>query len=133
MKIGFSFILLLSLCFVCFTQTITKSKDSESRCPQLDISSDTPYDYKLPITYELTLNGGERNENLRFVWTVEKYGRIISGQGTKKIKVETKSEDRYQGLIGTVKIYGLPSGCDDTISASAAIAALKSKKNTFVK
>lgn len=52
--------------------------------------------------------------NVGYVWTIER-GKILEGQGTKKIKILRETTDRVNIIL---KITGLPSNCLDIDQAA---------------
>lgn len=86
-------------------------------CPTISISCPTyiskPGD---PVAFAVSLSGGDPSLNPTYKWQVSA-GKIISGQGTPEIKVDT-SETGGQSITATVEVEGMPPECDRSESCS---------------
>lgn len=94
-------------------------------CPNIYISCPDRVELGKPVTFTSSLTGGSGNLAPLFNWTISG-GRIIEGQGTGSIKVDTTGL-AGQTLRATLSMGGYPLDC----SASCAIsfpAPLKSRK-----
>lgn len=89
-------------------------------CPAISVSC--PTDLIVPwgfVTFSVNVAGGAPIPNLKYKWQVSA-GKIISGQGTPEIKVDT-SETDGNGITATVEVEGVPPECDRTESCSVTI------------
>jgi hypothetical protein len=62
-----------------------------------------------------------RNSKLEYDWTITA-GTIESGQGTAAINVRTTPEMGGTNITATVKIVGIPAGCNDKAFEIAGVA-----------
>jgi len=85
-------------------------------CPNVYITCPDRVELNQPVTFTSSLTGGSGNVTPNFNWTVSA-GRIISGQGTPSIKVDTKGL-AGQTLQATLSMGGYPLDC----SASCAVS-----------
>lgn len=73
-----------------------------------------------PIPYVVSIDPPERAVGLSYLWTVHTaYGPVgmVRGQGTARIEVPYT----YNGATATVKVIGLPAGCQNEASDLVAI------------
>ena len=94
-------------------------------CPNVYITCPDRVAVNQPVTFTSSLTGGTGNVTPNYNWTVSA-GRIISGQGTSSIKVDT-SGLAGQTLHATLSMGGYPLDC----SASCAVSfpmPIKGKK-----
>jgi len=66
---------------------------------------------------------GSVGPRLQFVWTINE-GTIVSGQGTQAITIATKIAMAGSSVIATVRVEGLPTGCEKIYSETAPIAPI---------
>jgi PKD-like domain len=88
-------------------------------CPSLSINCPTeiPEPGK-PIIISVSVSGGDPDENPTYKWQVSA-GKIISGQGTPQISVDT-SGLAGQSITATVEVDGFRLECDKTDSCSVS-------------
>ena len=92
-----------------FSTTTVLVKCVPPVCPNVSIVCPDRVVVDEPITFSANLSGGSGNVTATYNWTVSA-GRIIEGQGTSAIKVDTK------GLAGetikaTFSVAGYPKDC----------------------
>jgi PKD-like domain len=86
-------------------------------CPTISISCPTYIsEVSDPLIIAVSISGGAPSLNPKYKWQVSA-GKIISGQGTPEIKVET-SETTGQRITATVEVEGMPPECDRSESCS---------------
>jgi len=82
-------------------------------CPTVHVSCPDRISEDAPAIFTATVSGGSPNMNPIYNWTVSA-GRIISGQGTPRITVDTRGTGG-QGVTASVDVggYGMPcpAGC----------------------
>lgn len=71
-----------------------------------------------PIFFAVELKRDIEKKDLEFQWTVER-GEIADGQGTSQIRVIS---EMGPSVAATVKINGLPDGCNNKASETVPIA-----------
>ncbi len=90
-------------------------RDPQHMCPQISVSCSPHFNEGEPITFTASVNGGNPNVVPSYNWTIAE-GRIIQGQGTSSITVDTVGFGRT--FTATVRISGLDQGCPTTASCS---------------
>jgi hypothetical protein len=88
---------------------------SQHPCPQISVSCSPYFKEGEPITFVASVNGGNPNVVPSYTWTIAA-GRIIQGQGTSSIEVDTLGFGRT--FTATVRISGLDQSCPTTASCS---------------
>ncbi|MCM3903324.1 MAG: hypothetical protein ND866_16605 [Pyrinomonadaceae bacterium] len=94
-------------------------------CPSVYITCPDRVELDQPVTFTSSLTGGSGNVTPNFNWTVSA-GRIIEGQGTASIKVDTAGL-AGQTLRATLSMGGYPLDCSASCSVSFPVP-LKGKK-----
>jgi hypothetical protein len=95
----------LSLVFV--------SAQTPSDCPTISVTSPPGIVLKTPaFTAEIS---GKVPENTSLNWNVSK-GRILDGQGTKRILIDYEPEGYEYSITATLEVGGLPAGCPNKVS-----------------
>jgi hypothetical protein len=94
-------------------------------CPNVYITCPDRLELDRPVTFTSSLTGGTGNVTPNFNWTVSA-GRIIEGQGTASIKVDTTGL-AGQTLRATLSMGGYPLDCSASCSISFPVP-LKGKK-----
>jgi hypothetical protein len=78
-------------------------------CPTISLAGNKNiYDLKEPVTFSVEINGGSQDEVV-YKWSLSD-GKIISGQGTKEIKINLKNV-KSEKIIVKVEIQGLCDSC----------------------
>ena len=73
-----------------------------------------------PVNFAARVTGDDPSNKLTFNWTVSA-GKIISGQGTSSISVDT-ADIEGKTITATVEVGGIPDGCGNKASCSTPIA-----------
>ena len=107
-RISFLFLLIL-VCAVC----------ALAQCPRVKVSSPDDVDSGQPITFTVSVTGGDQDVTPTFNWTVSD-GTISSGQGTSTITVDTTGIDGGDSTA-TVKIGGYSRRCNTAASSTTSI------------
>ena len=94
-------------------------------CPNVYITCPDRVEPDQPLTFTSSLTGGSGNVTPNFNWTVSG-GRIIEGQGTDTIKVDTTGL-AGQTLRATLSMGGYPLDCSASCSISIPVP-LKGRK-----
>ena len=94
-------------------------------CPNVYITCPERVSLDQPVTFTSSLSGGSGNVIPNFNWTVSA-GRIIEGQGTGSIKVDTTGL-AGQTLQATLSMGGYPMDCSASCSISFPVP-IKGKK-----
>ncbi|MDQ3667579.1 MAG: hypothetical protein M3410_13580 [Acidobacteriota bacterium] len=94
-------------------------------CPNVYITCPDRVELDQPVTFTSSLTGGSGNVTPNFNWTVSA-GRIIEGQGTGSIKVDTTGL-AGQTLSATLTMGGYPLDCSASCSISFPVP-LRCKK-----
>jgi hypothetical protein len=89
------------------------------QCPKVKLSSPSEVDADMPITFTVSLTGGDPNTTPTFNWTVSD-GTIQAGQGTSMITVDTTGVVG-QSLNATVGIGGYDPVCETGGSITTGI------------
>jgi hypothetical protein len=88
---------------------------AQHSCPQISVSCPASFKDGEPITFTASVNGGNPNVVPSYKWTISA-GRIVRGQGTSSIEVDTLGFGRT--FTATVRISGLDQSCPTTASCS---------------
>ncbi|MEJ7849228.1 MAG: hypothetical protein WKF92_14190 [Pyrinomonadaceae bacterium] len=112
---------IITLSLILFTPIVAQT-DVKSACPQLSITGPAGvFNPGEVATYIAEIDSPDDSLNIEYVWSVSS-GRIISGQGTRTVKVEQPgSEASGSNLTATVEVKGFPEGCPTTASESIII------------
>ena len=94
-------------------------------CPNVYIACPDRVELNQPVTFTSSLTGGSGNVTPNFNWNVSA-GRIIEGQGTSSIKVDTTGL-AGQTLRATLSMGGYPLDCSESCSISFPVP-IKGKK-----
>lgn len=63
-------------------------------------------------------------KSLKYQWTVSA-GTILGGQGTPSMEIQTTRDMSFTSVTATVEVYGLASGCPNSVSASAGVGTCR--------
>jgi len=97
------------------------AQSPSSNCPTIVVSG--PEGITQPgnlMVFSVDLSG--RQILGGYTWSVSA-GTIESGQGTRSIAVRTTQAEEGSNVTATVKVQGVPTGCTDTGSETAGVAA----------
>jgi hypothetical protein len=95
-------------------------KVNECFCPNLHINCPTDILWPgTPTAVSLSISGGSPHWNPKYKWQVSD-GRIISGQGTPEISVETL-QLAGQTIIVTVEVDGMRPECPKSVSCNLTV------------
>lgn len=94
-------------------------------CPNVYITCPDRVEINQPVTFTSSLSGGSGNVTPIYNWAVSA-GRIIEGQGTGSIRVDTNGL-AGQTLTATLSMAGYPLDCSASCSISLPVP-LKCKK-----
>jgi hypothetical protein len=89
---------------------------SQQACPRVSVSCPSFLKNGEAITFSADVGGGDPNVVPRYTWTIAA-GRIIGGQGTSSIKVDTVGFGGH-AYTATVSISGFDPSCPATASCS---------------
>src|ERR1044071_2975622 len=95
-------------------------------CPVISVSCPSVVDSKQPVVFEATVFGADPELKLSYTWSVTA-GKIISGQGTKKIEVDA-SNIRGQSMTATVTVGGIDPRCIGN-TASCSVEEVKPQQH----
>jgi hypothetical protein len=98
-------------------------------CPNVYITCPDRVELNQPVTFTSSLTGGSGNVTPIFNWTVSA-GRIISGQGTGSIKVDSTGL-AGQTLRATLSMGGYPLDCSASCSISFPVPLTCKKFDEF--
>lgn len=112
---GFVFSLLTALTGAA-QNSVMDSAERERACPVVSVSCPSFLKDGEPITFTASVVRGDPNVVPRYTWTIAA-GRIIEGQGTSSIKVDTFSFGGH-AYTATVSISGFDPSCAATASCS---------------
>jgi hypothetical protein len=79
-------------------------------CPSVSVSCPSGVESKSEITFVANVSGGEPDLKPTLTWSVTA-GKIISGQGTSKIRVDASNVPRSQSITATVSAEGFHPAC----------------------
>lgn len=107
---------ILSLVFIVIILTASIFGQSDNQtCPKIEIIGPTAAIREGDImTFSVSPKTRIKNEKAIFIWSVN-YGKIIKGQGTSEIEVDTNGIDDTV-LTATLQISNLPLGCKNSFS-----------------
>ncbi|HSK71552.1 MAG TPA: hypothetical protein VK892_07650 [Pyrinomonadaceae bacterium] len=108
-QIIFTAILIFAFCFACFAQT------DRIPCPAVKIASASEMLIPDKSTLVETQLSGAKKTSLEYFWTASS-GNIVQGQGTPKIQFLASEKDFGSIITFTVKVIGLPEGCESNFS-----------------
>lgn len=98
-------------------------------CPNVYITCPDQVELNQPVTFTSSLTGGSGNVTPNYNWTVST-GRIIEGQGTGSIRVDTTGL-AGQTLTATLSMAGYPMDCSATCSISFPVPLTCKKFEEF--
>jgi len=98
-------------------------------CPNVYITCPDRVELNQPVTFTSSVTGGSGNVTPNYVWTVSA-GRIIEGQGTGSIKVDTTGL-AGQTLRATLSMAGYPLDCSASCSISFPVPPKCKKSDEF--
>lgn len=98
-------------------------------CPNVSITCPDRVELNQPVTFTSSLSGGSGNVTPIFNWNVSA-GRIIEGQGTNSIKVDTTGL-AGQTLRATLSMGGYPLDCSASCSISFPVPLQCKKFDEF--
>jgi hypothetical protein len=91
---------------------------SQQTCPLITVSCPSSFKPGEVIIFQADIVGGNPNVVPQYNWTISA-GRIIEGQGTSSIKVDTAGFGR--AFTATVRVAGFENSCPVTASCSNMI------------
>lgn len=120
------FIRALGLCAALFFASFTTGHvdvfaQDAAKCPKIAIDSKYVVEKGTPMTFTVTLAGGDSNVSPTYNWSVSA-GTIASGQGTSSIIVETTELEVDTNVTATVEIGGYDPACSSVSSFTASVA-----------
>jgi hypothetical protein len=86
-------------------------------CPNISVSCPVPTAAGAPVTFSADLSGGTPGRAPAYNWTVTG-GRIVGGQGTSAITVDTSGLNGGSELRATVEVAGFGPRCSDSCATS---------------
>ncbi|MFN2598186.1 MAG: hypothetical protein ABR563_13485 [Pyrinomonadaceae bacterium] len=86
-------------------------------CPNISVSCPTPGAPGAPVTFSADVSGGTPGRTPGYSWTVTG-GRIVGGQGTSAITVDTAGLAGGAELRATVEVEGYGPRCSDSCATS---------------
>lgn len=98
-------------------------------CPNIQITCPDRVALDQPVTFTSSLTGGSGNVTPNYIWTVSA-GRIIEGQGTGSIKVDTTGL-AGQTLSATLAMNGYSLDCSASCSVSFPVPIVGRKFDEF--
>lgn len=91
---------------------------AQTECPKISLTGPSGItEPGGPITFTATVEPA--GADLKYNWSISD-GRLLSGQGTLSIEVETPKRD--YNITATLEINGLPAGCSKYVSETAGLA-----------
>jgi hypothetical protein len=114
--------LIFTIAILAFRQNIIAQSERSAECPAISVTG--PAGITQPGD-TMTFAAISQVENAKpgdFRWTVSA-GRIIHGQGTPKIDVQTPREMNHTIVTALVEVSGLPKNCPNTASVPAAVSS----------
>ena len=90
-------------------------------CPKISVIG--PAGITMPgdtMVFSANVDGPSRT-GLTYRWTIGDDGKIVAGQGSPNISVETPKKTAFN-ITATVEIRGLDPGCPNTVSETAPVA-----------
>jgi len=84
-------------------------------CPTVSVSCPSVVNSKQPVVFEAAVSGGDSEVKPIYTWSITA-GKIISGQGTKKIEVDA-SNLGGKSITATVTVGGFDSDCQGNIAS----------------
>ena len=113
-----------------FANTIVKvSCTPKPTCPNVSLICPDRIEAGQPVTFASTLTGGTGNVSRLYNWTVSA-GRIIEGQGTSSIRVETTGLEG-QTLTASLSMGGYEADCSASCSIQFPIPLTCRKFDEF--
>lgn len=114
--------MLLLISFILLIQFSAFSQE-EFQCPKIQIvGPDSTTGLGETMIFSVSENIKKDFEKAEFKWSVDK-GKIIKGQGTSKIEVDTNGLD-YAVVNATLEILNLPENCKNSFSESGVVAII---------
>ena len=122
---SYSRLLLLLLVIVAGAQRAFSQVQGEPLCPTISVDCPDRNDSSI-VTFTVNVRSSAKTT---LKWTVST-GKIISGQGTATITVDTSGFEG-QSLTATVEVSGLPIPCPNTSSCSRLVGDLPPRARKF--
>ncbi len=108
----------------------TAPREALTICPHVYADGETfMLRMKQPLTFVLSLHDGDPSVHPTFRWTVS-HGRILSGQGERKITVG-ELEEGAKVVTAEVEIAGLPKDCASRRTTATGIAVVPYKLDEY--
>ena len=91
----------------------------ETKCPQISVSTTAGVTNPGDATFvKANVQGLDSRLSITYEWKVSTGQKIIDGQGTDKINVQSRLEDAGSTIAATVTVKGVPDKCSNTASGS---------------
>jgi len=100
------------------TVTVTRCSDCGYvviPCPTVSVSCPSVVDSKQPVVFEATVAGGDPEVKPTYTWSITA-GKIISGQGTSKLRIDASNLVGHP-ITATVTVGGLDPRCQGNIAS----------------
>lgn len=117
MRLTFFFLTLVGLSHFGFAPDSLPYAQTQG-CPTVYVTCPDTYEVDKPMTFTANVAGVAPNVKLVYKWEVSA-GKIIEGQGTPSIKVDTGGQDG-SGLTATVEVEGFGQKCANKASCTTA-------------
>lgn len=101
--------------------TVAECSSCDCPCPVLTVTCPAEAEEGQPVVFSASVEGGETDLAPIYGWTVSA-GRIITGQGTPTVEVDTAGLAGQQ-VKATVEVGGVPPECDRTESCEVKVRA----------
>lgn len=112
-------ILILAGFFSAFGQT------NEKPCPAVSVKNTIPV-RTYPVIFTAEISGEDEKSNIEYLWKVED-GKILKGQGTKRLTVLYYEKYDEINTVATLEIKGFPENCQNVVSENFHIKIYRSK------
>jgi hypothetical protein len=89
-------------------------------CPKVASSCPSSTEAGKPVTFTVTVSGGDTNVTPTYNWTVSA-GSIDSGQGTSTISVDTSAVAPDSTITATVDVGGFDRACSTASSCTSQV------------
>lgn len=109
-------LLLIPIFVLALSVSLSAQTSKPSGCPSISILGPSGIvDAGEIATYSATVDKKDRQLDIKYLWSVSS-GEIVKGQGTPFLELRVSKGN----LTITVEIKGLPEGCPNTVSETAA-------------
>ena len=96
-----------------FSVTVEECQEPRRACPQVTLHTPQAVNAGDTVTLKVTWDGGTPEVKPTIKWRTNGRGKIVSGQGTPEIELETVEADARSKIVVYVSLLGYGAPCED--------------------